>query len=144
MLNAEKHKYEIAEADYDFGLYDDQCIDVCDYAKCPDCKFYNEFTGCRAERIRWLVENCEKPILNDSEKIILRDIVKAFEQFGYEIKYIGRYPWSEEENDFYLSFQDEHYNELISPTLYNKTSKMFKGMELEKDYTLEELGLNNA
>lgn len=144
MLNAEKHKYEIAKADYDFGLYDDQCIDVCDYARCPDCKFYNEFTGCRAERIRWLVEDCEKSILNDSEKIILRDIIKAFEQFGYEIKYIGRYPWSEEEHDFYLSFQNEYYGEVISPTLYNKTSKMFKGMELEKDYTLEELGLNDA
>lgn len=142
MLNAEKYEDVIIDA------VEDTVIDD------PICELHNARTGsyncdndcdaCKRNVLRWLCQEYVKPILNDSEKIILRDIVKAFEQFGYEIKYIGRYSWSEEENDFYLSFQDEHYNELISPTLYNKTSKMFKEMELEKDYTLEELGLNDA
>lgn len=81
-------------------------------------------------------------MLTDKEELIIKTMIKALTLLGYEVKYIGRYPWSEEEHDFYLSFQNENYGEIISPSLCN--DKMFEKMELEKDYTLEELGLNDA
>lgn len=135
MLNAEKYKYEIAKAGYDFGLYDDQCIDVCDYTKCPDCKFYNEFTGCRAERIRWLLEECKEILLTEEEKKFLLPVINAIKPFinikPYIVKYRASYP---------RGYIEINYGETTRLPLVN-ADKCFIKLKYGKVYTLEELGL---
>lgn len=143
MLNIEKYEKEILHNDIGEYLCTMRAIreglqDMDDVqADCTcDCG------KCLIKSIKWFSKQYSEPMLTDKEELIIKTMIKALKLLGYEVKYIGRYPWSEEEHDFYLSFQNENYGEIISPSLRN--DKMFEKMELEKDYTLEELGLNDA
>lgn len=137
MLNAEKHRFEIINVDYDFALYDDQRIDACDYAKCPDCKFYNEFTGCRAERIRWLLEDCEEPILNDEAKTYLKLILEPSKCTIIQKLVDGEEP--PRKYKLLCSTDSGYIAILYKPG--TKYYEYFKNMENDKAYTPEELDL---
>jgi hypothetical protein len=75
----------------------------------------------------------KEDILNDIEKEYLRVVIKPFRD---RVKYI-------EKNDFikyeYISICVEKDNTIIFPNF--KKGTMYKGMEVDKKYTLEELGL---
>lgn len=80
-----------------------------------------------------------KPILNDAEKEYLGNIIKPFRN---RIIWIGKSVYIPGE---YIEIHLRHYDDgcssysIILP--YFKKGTMYKGMELDKEYTLEELGL---
>lgn len=80
-----------------------------------------------------------KPILNDAEKEYLGNIIKPFRN---RIIWIGKSVYIPGE---YIEIYLRHYDDgcssysIILP--YFKKGTMYKGMELDKEYTLEELGL---
>ena len=80
-----------------------------------------------------------KPILNDAEKEYLGNIIKPFRD---RIIWIGKSVYIPGE---YIEIYLRHYDDgcssysIILP--YFKKGTMYKGMELDKEYTLEELGL---
>ena len=80
-----------------------------------------------------------KPVLTDAEKEYLGNIIKPFRD---RIICIKKY---EDPQDEYLGIHLKYYaNETDSETIvfpsFGKRT-MYKGMEVEKEYTLEELGL---
>ena len=80
-----------------------------------------------------------KPVLTDAEKEYLGNIIKPFRDRTICIK---KY---EDPQDEYLGIHLKYYaNETDSETIvfpsFGKRT-MYKGMEVEKEYTLEELGL---
>ena len=76
-----------------------------------------------------------KEILNDSEKEYLSNFVKPFRD---RVKYISKY-FHEYANDYFISIEYENDLDTNFPDFSNK--EIYKGMELNKKYTLKELGL---
>lgn len=137
MLNAEKYKDEIVKVGYDFALFANKPIVAChsDEYECDTCKFHNDFTGCRAKRIKWLLEEYKEPILSDEEKKILLDIINAVKPFTDVKPLILRGKRNITEPYITLCYDDE---DICLPTFKDT---MFENLELDKPYGLEELGL---
>lgn len=135
MLNIEKYKDEIkaeCEKDKTLGCVVNKLMgNTCDdYPKCNDCYL---------KVLDWLLQEYEEPtILTNKEKIIIKDIIKAFEPFGKELSYITKEVWGSDEKCCYLNFK---YGDDSSGTLTFNGDELFEGMELDVDYTPEELNL---
>ena len=84
----------------------------------------------------WLEEEYKPPILDDVEKAYLSAVIKPFRK---DIEYIVKFKrYSDKKEYIYMTMKkDDDYCAL--PVFEKGT--MYKGMELNKRYTLEELGL---
>lgn len=138
MLNAEKYKERIEELEYKFALCGDE-LKRCRSIRCDNCDF-NKFDGkpCNLRKIEWLMEEYKEPLLTEEEKIIIKDIIKAFEPFGKKLSYICKEQWYCHGKCCYLNFK---YGNDNFGTLAFDGNDLFKGMKEDKAYTLEELGL---
>lgn len=125
MLNIEKFRNELSKGKepLDCQIRALRKNDKC-YGK--DC------AKCRAESIEWLCS--EYQILDDAEKRYLRGVIRPFRNMVVFIKktcnYAG-FKWIE------IAVKA---NETIALPGF-KNDEMYKGMKLNREYTLEELGL---
>ena len=106
-----------------------------------DCGDEFDCHNCCIRAFNWLLEEYKepiKPILTEKEKIIIKNILKAFEPFGKELSYIAKERWDYGKNCCFLDFKYGYDN---FGTLTFNQDKLFKGMEINKCYTLEGLGL---
>lgn len=134
MLNIEKYKDEIKaelEKDKTLGcvvnkLMGNKCDD---YPKCNDCYL---------KVLDWLLQECKEPILTDEEKVIIKNIIKAFEPFGKKLNYIAKKECYSNTWKHYLVFR---YKNTSFCTLEFNNDELFEGMKSDVDYTLEDLGL---
>lgn len=80
----------------------------------------------------------EQPILDDIEKKYLSNIIKPFRN---KVKWIKKYS-SPTENFEYIriSYQDHNYSNVLNFPDF-EAGTMYRGMKLDKLYTLKELGL---
>lgn len=82
-----------------------------------------------------------KPILDDAEKEYLSNVIKPFRN---RVLYIKKEPYTLGENDF--EFIRLRYRDIDTKTIgllfpMFKKGTMYKGMELDKEYSVDELGL---
>lgn len=78
----------------------------------------------------------EKPILTEKEKKYLEGVIEPFRE---KISYILKRQCNDE---YYIEICYVEYDvETNMPFPFFKKDTMYKGMELDKEYTLEELGL---
>lgn len=127
MLNIEKYKDDILDA----AQADITCcvIDLYHNGRCPDdCK------DCKKAAMEWLLEECKEPILTDSEREYLSAVIKPFRK---KVMDVIKLQCSEERQCIRIRICVGDYAEL--PLFNNNT--MYKGMEVDKYYTPEELGL---
>ena len=84
----------------------------------------------------WLEEEYKPPILDDVEKDYLSAVIKPFRK---DIEYIEKFKsnYVGKEYIYIVMKKDDDYCKL--PRFFKGT--MYKGMEVDKKYTLEELGL---
>lgn len=141
MLNIEKYADEIKELDYKFAMKKGVLIS-CDNVACYECGFgiANNKEDCTINRFKWLskeYEEHDKLILAEKEKRIILNIIDAFKPFGDELKCIAKYCCSDDPKKYYLNFNYRNYE--FDTFIFN--DELFAGMEVDKDYTLEELGL---
>lgn len=145
MLNAEKYKNGIVKVGYDFALLANEPIVAChsDEYECDTCKFHNDFTGCRAERIKWLLEEYRepiKPILTEKEKAYLKNVI---EPYGNNTAYVCRFITETLRKEFLsicINVDENSINSFEIPLIHGLKT-WYKNMVLDKEYTLEELGL---
>lgn len=94
--------------------------------KCNDCQLLS---------LNWLSEEYKEPVLNEVEKAYLSAVIKPFRN---RVDYIMK-----EEN--ICSSTEFIHIDLSGGDIADfpnfKVGTMYKGMELDKSYTLEELGL---
>lgn len=83
----------------------------------------------------WLEQEYKPPILDDVEKAYLSAVIKPFRKDIECIVKFKRYPGEKEY--IYITMKRDNYCCL---PLFKKDT-MYKGMEVNKRYTLEELGL---
>lgn len=132
MRNIEKYKDNIESNINVCGLYQEiykiiyekyshDCCDNCD--KCYD------------DCIRWLAKEYKEPLLDDVEKEYLSGVIKPFRN---RVKYIVKtYGVSEARQFIRIIMCDGEYSSLP----FFKGGTMYKGMKVDKQYTLQELGL---
>lgn len=103
-----------------------------------DGKIVKEYAYTNAAGIKKFLEWLEEDntnILNEKEKAYLSAVINPFRHRAQYIKKMDKY-CSYDKEFLYIAISDEN---LIFP-LFEK-GKMYKGMEANKRYTLEELGL---
>ena len=93
-------------------------------------KLPNNFTGTIEVENGYIVE---KEILDDKERKYLSNVIKPFRD---KVEYIIKFDLLPEE---YISICLPKHERIDLPCF--KRGTMYKGMEIEKEYTLEELGL---
>ncbi len=142
MLNAEKYKERIKELDYRFALRNGK-LKSCKGNRCDECTFYEGSCSCMKFINQWLLEEYKEPILTEEDKKILKDVINVFNSFKKEIvdirkRHICRGCY------LYINYIDggEDVSSIEThTTLPFNGDKLFKGMKLDKRYTLEELEL---
>lgn len=86
--------------------------------------------------LEWMAQPYREPILDDAEKKYLSEVIKPFLS---KIKYIAKFKSACSEDKQYIHIGFYEGDGLTSP--YFKANSMYKGMELNKAYTLKELKL---
>lgn len=103
---------------------------------------YCEGFGCRgcAERfLKWLLEEAKEPVLDVAERKYLFEVIRPFRN---KITYIVKAIHYEADRQ-YISIKTKGKNGFIDSLNFPDFEKdtMYKGMVIDKPYTLEELGL---
>ena len=87
-------------------------------------------------------EEYKEPVLDEKEKEYLSAVIKPFRNRVIYIKKIDTYLGSNKNGEYILGELDNEINDVDIFTLpYYLKGNMYKGMETNKKYTLEELGL---
>lgn len=131
MLNIEKFRNELSK---DLDTLDCQ---ICALRKKGNCKLGDHCDKCRAENIKWLCSEYKEPILDDEEKEYLSSVIKPFRKDVEYIVKLPKFEWIQEE--IYIHIGRSWRGNIELPTFKKET--MYKGMKINKRYTLEELGL---
>lgn len=131
MLNIEKYKKEILRySGYQYSLV---CLIYEDIMKKNDC------TGCcskcKRETIEWLTSEYEESILTDKEKACLKKIIKSKRDSVIYIRKIVLLKGTENEFTNIVIATKDSLEGVAIPDM------PFEGMKLEREYSLEELGL---
>ena len=84
---------------------------------------------------KWLCEEYKDPILDDVERKYLSAVIKPFRK---KISYIRKSKDSRKEKN-YIKIEFCDGDSMFFPNLSNNA--MYKGMKIDRNYTLEELGL---
>lgn len=91
MKNIEKYEKELRKYGTYFAITEKGVVVDDDLCECEECLFKGG--NCYHKRMEWLLEEYKehpKPLLTDEEKIIIKNILKAFEPFGAEVQCIAR------------------------------------------------------
>ena len=138
MLNIEKYKDEIIE-EYQ-NLIKTTAIDGDGNRMIKAIKII-AYKHCRktllgaSNPFKWLCEEYKEPILDDVEREYLSAVIKPFRK---KISYI-RKSKDLSEGKKYIKIELCNGDTMYFPYLANDA--MYKGMELDRNYTLKELGL---
>lgn len=100
---------------------------------CDDCPEGGNCRECCMKNLEWLNQEYKDLILDDVEREYLSAVIKPFRK---KISYIRK---SEDLRKKYIKIVLCDGDSMYFPYLAN--DEMYKGMELDRNYTLEELGL---
>lgn len=132
MLNIEKYRDRLENYEIPLDCYIREIREKCKEGN--DSCGSKRCVECRKENIEWLLSEYKEPILDDAEKRYLRGVIRPFRNMVVFIKKtcncVG-FQWIE------IAVKE---NKTITLPGF-KNDEMYKGMKLEKEYTLEELGL---
>lgn len=95
--------------------------------------------GCGARAIKWLLEEVKEPVLDDVERKYLSEVIRPFRKKITYISKVIHYGVDRQYISITIKDKDGFRDSLNLPDFENDT--MYKGMEINKAYTLEELGL---
>lgn len=114
------------------------CISNCNGCAFNVKKYYPE--TCTSKWKKWLEEEHVEPILDEVEKRYLESVIRPFRN---RVKYIRKSEFGKEFTFInicvYCYIDTEVDDDILLP--YFDETKMYTGMEKNKFYTLEELGL---
>lgn len=133
MLNGEKYKNEIKDLNYRFALREGK-IEHCNPDNCRNCKFNDAINNCTTNKITWLLESS---VLTEKERVYLKNIIVPIKSL---VEFICKDAPPERDFEFItIASMNAPCGKWFT---FATTKEMpFEGMELKKEYTLEELGL---
>lgn len=137
MKNIEKYKRE-------FITITDMCkmADLyCDATGKKICHTADSCQECEKEVLKWLLEEYKQSVLDEAEKKYLSDVIRPLRK---EVAYIRK---SRMFGNYIVIAMKRNYLNNLLPNCdiclpqFSKDSNMYKGMETDRRYTVEELGL---
>ena len=102
------------------------------------CEGYN-CEGCGERFLNWLLEEANEPVLDDVERKYLSEVIRPFRKKITHISKVIHYGVDRQYISITIKDEDGFRDRLNLPDFENDT--MYKGMEINKEYTLKELGL---
>ena len=142
MLNAEKYRDEIQkilDRGYKVALNKKtKKVVACEETSCNDCAFWTLKSGC-CEIEKWLISEYKEQILTEEEKEYLKAVIKPFKK---HVKTIMKAKQVATLYAITIDIEEKYnYETFLQFPPFEKSSGMYKGMELGKAYTIEELEL---
>lgn len=130
-----KEKYDLRDISYDLEV-DRGGYDFVIYYTSMEIyrEFFSGFVSTCSTFTKWLEEEYKPNILEEKEKEYLAAVIKPFRE---KVKYIQK--CFDLGNEAYIYIYVKKCGSMIFPTFRRGT--MYKGMEVNKRYTLEDLGL---
>lgn len=143
MKNIEKYENEISQLVNKGGSLECSIATVAGIREEKHC-FSPVCKECHNKCIEWMCSEYNEPILSDEEKDIVRVMLDFLHKFGCTVIDVKKIDIGN--CDSFISIRYENYvigtDDTISSPIINNDK--FKGMELNRKYTLEELGLENV
>ena len=130
MLNIEKYKDDILNTEL---THINCCVNhlsnkgIC-FKNCKECK---------ENAMKWLLSEYKEPILDDVEREYLSAVIKPFRN---KVKNIAKISGIGKSKEQYIRIVLGELDFMNFPN-FNKNTGMYKGMESDRLYSLEELGL---
>lgn len=135
MLNYDKHKEEIDKIFKD-GKSLCEISQTILKVHCLGCNSDKEkYANCKIKTLEWLCQEHIEPVLSDEAKAYLKTIIEPVE--GVTIRKISDYNIGTYKLDFFIKDGSITIKFKTGTKLY----EYFEDMELNKAYTLKELGL---
>lgn len=132
-----KDKYDLRDISYALELNNGGYDFVVYYTSMEiHREFFDGFISICSAFTKWLEEEYDPKILTDKEKAYLSAVIKPFRKNVECIEKIKTYSGGKE----YISITMKKYYDSCELPVFKKGT-MYKGMETDKAYTLEELGL---
>lgn len=102
------------------------------------CEGYN-CDECKERFLKWLLEECKEPVLDEVERKYLSEVIRPFRNKIIHITKTIHYGTDKQYISIKTKGKDGFLDSLNFPNFDNDT--MYKGMKINREYTLEELGL---
>ena len=102
---------------------------------CDDCPEWRNCRECYLKNLEWLNQEYKDPILDDVEREYLSAVIKPFRK---KVSCIRKSKDARKGKN-YIKIEFCDGDRMFFPNLSN--DEMYKGMEPDRNYTLEELGL---
>ena len=143
MKNIEKYEHEISHLvnggdDIECAIATAAGIAEKNSCSTHDCK------ECQKKCLEWMYEDYKEQILSDDEKDIVKAMCDIIHEFGCTVIDVKKIDIGN--CDSFISIRYENpvigVDDTISSPIIDNDK--FKGMELNRKYTLEELGLENV
>lgn len=138
MKNIEKYEREISQLVKEEEILPCAIATVAGIRKEKPC-YHQECEECHKKCIEWMYSEYNEPILSDEEKDIIRSMVEVIQKFGCTVIAVRKRYYG----DYFIQTTFKNIvaksHEFMNSPYFN--NDMFKGMEIEKEYSLEELGL---
>jgi hypothetical protein len=87
----------------------------------------------------WLLREHEEPILDDTEKEYLSNVIKPFRNRVSSIAKVKDLTFSDV--NYYIDIHIDNDNDFCFLPSFKPSTGMYKNMEVNRKYTLKELGL---
>ena len=140
MKNIEKYEHEISK------LVNGGDDIVCSIATVAGIVIENSCSTrnckeCQKECLEWMYSEYKEEILSDDEKEIVKEMCDVIHKFGFEVNYVYKSECRNGDCFIRTTFKNIVTGslELMDSPYFN--NDMFKGMKLNKEYNLEELGI---
>lgn len=94
--------------------------------------------GCKERAIKWLLEECKEPVLDEVERKYLSDVIKPFRK---SVLYISKIEKGYNPDICFIAIVLNGSEKINLPYFDIKKSDMYAGMQPFVKYSLEELDL---
>ena len=91
--------------------------------------------GCKERAIKWLLEECKEPVLDEVERKYLSEVIRPFRNHVTSVR-----KWFNG-IDYQIIISLDNADNLCQLPRFPLSSEMYKGMDSKKWYSLQELGL---
>ena len=140
MKNIEKYKKEISNLVNKGSSLECSIATVAGIRKEKPC-YHQDCEVCHKKCLEWMYSEYKEQILSDEEKDIIKPMIDTILKFGCSIICVAKERYVD--GSFYISISYKNdvigHKECITSPCFNNDK--FKGMEPERGYTLEELGI---
>ena len=142
MKNIEKYQKEITNHIKEYGdSLECTIANIAGIRKERPC-YYQDCEVCHKKCLEWMYEDYKEPILNDDEIDIVKAMCDFIHKFGCTVIAVRKR--DVENGDCFIRTTLKN---IVTGRLYIMNSPffnndMFEGIELNKEYTLEELGIS--